>query len=250
MEGGGAQTSSPSIKVMRSEPVRYFAIVVLPVPVGPVRKTMCCFGRDSGGAKDNGVDGVRMMEKRKDEETIGRQGLGRSFLLLFSHLQDQPNKHQTFQNDMTTYDETETATEPTLGRPLTKLANVEIKKKSQSLSTTAPFGCGASGHFGHLASNSVQSKTPNQDHLISGLIRPFRNFEPHNGWLLGEATQQHRCKARKAPAAARQPRFESWMDLISFASSQKYLNRQQIPLFTSYVSNPPRWIPSERDLLR
>ncbi|KAK1541200.1 hypothetical protein CPAR01_07189 [Colletotrichum paranaense] len=88
---------------------------------------------------------VEAREKRKDEETDGRQGLGRSFLLLFSHLQDQPNKHQTFQNGMTTYDETETATKPTLGRPLTKLANVEIKKKSQSLSTTAPFGYGASG---------------------------------------------------------------------------------------------------------
>ncbi|KAK1483543.1 hypothetical protein CCUS01_15725 [Colletotrichum cuscutae] len=88
---------------------------------------------------------VEAREKRKDEETNGRQGLGRSFSLLFYHLQDQPNKHQTFQNDMTTYDETETATEPTLGRPLTKLANVEIKKKSQSLSTTAPSGCGASG---------------------------------------------------------------------------------------------------------
>ncbi|KAK1465157.1 hypothetical protein CMEL01_12512, partial [Colletotrichum melonis] len=152
-------------------------------------------------------------EKRKDEETDGRQGLGRSFLLLFSHLQDQPNKHQTFQNDMTTYDETETATKPTLGRPLTKLANVEIKKKSQSLSTTAPFGCGASGHFcGETLDTLRQTRSnprhPINNHLISGLIRPFRNFEPHNGWLLGEATQEHPRKARKAPAAARQ----RWLD--------------------------------------
>lgn len=41
---------------------------------------------------------------------------------------------------MATYDETETTTEPTLGRPLTKLANVETRNKSQSLFATAPFG--------------------------------------------------------------------------------------------------------------
>ncbi|KXH32319.1 hypothetical protein CSIM01_05741 [Colletotrichum simmondsii] len=77
------------------------------------------------------------------------------------------DKHQTFQNDMTTYDETETATEPTLGRPLTKLANVEIKKKSQSLFTTAPFGCDASGHTqstttlfrGSSVSSAILSRT-------------------------------------------------------------------------------------------
>ncbi|KAI3541470.1 hypothetical protein CSPX01_07558 [Colletotrichum filicis] len=102
---------------------------------------------------------VEAREKRKDEETNGRQGLGRSFSLLFSHLQDQPNKHQTFQNDMTTYDETETATEPTLGRPLTKLASVEIKKKSQSLSTTAPFGCDTQSTITLSRGSSVPSAT-------------------------------------------------------------------------------------------